>query len=231
MPQRVCEPVTPLSAAMREGSRPEHEEAEGTGFVADLLAGRAHPDRYAAYLLRLRVVYAALERAVRDHRAHPAVAAVHDESLCRVDALDADLDHWWPGRDRAVSSPAADRYRERIEEAGTTPPLLVAHHYTRYLGDLSGGRMLARALRRGYPGQGLDRRGLAFYDFPDVPKPVAYKRAYRVALDELSLSEAQRREVVEEVRHAFRLNRLLLDEVADLEVDGTARPRESAGRP
>ena len=210
MPQRVCEPVTPLSAAMREGSRPEHEEAEGTGFVADLLAGRAHPDRYAAYLLRLRVVYAALERAVRDHRDHPAVAAVHDESLCRVDALDADLDHWWPGRDRAVSSPAADRYRERIEEAGTTPPLLVAHHYTRYLGDLSGGRMLAQALRRTY---GLDRRGLAFYEFDAIPKPVAYKRAYRDRLDALDLDDAARADVVGEVRRAFRLNRDLLDEV------------------
>ncbi|WP_281369062.1 hypothetical protein [Nocardioides ungokensis] len=42
--------------------------------------------------------------------------------------------------------------------------------------------------------------------------------------------------MVEEVRHAFRLNRLLLDEVAGLEVggtevDGTGRPREPAGRP
>jgi heme oxygenase len=211
VPQRVCEPVPPLSAAMREGSRPEHEEAEGAGFVADLLAGRAHPDRYAAYLLRLRVVYAALERAVRDHRDHPAVAAVHDESLCRVDALDADLDHWWPGRDRAVSSPAADRYRARIEEAGTTPPLLVAHHYTRYLGDLSGGRMLAQALRRTWPG--LDRRGLAFYEFDAIPKPVAYKRAYRDRLDALDLDDAARADVVGEVRRAFRLNRDLLDEV------------------
>jgi len=211
----VCEPVTPLSVAMREGSRPEHEEAEGTGFVADLLAGRAHPDRYAAYLLRLRVVYAALERAVRDHRAHPAVAAVHDESLCRVEALDADLDHWCPERDRAVASPAADRYRERIEEARTTPPLLVAHHYTRYLGDLSGGRMLAQALRRTWPG--LDRRGLAFYEFDAIPKPVAYKRAYRDRLDALDLGDATRAGVVEEVRRAFRLNRDLLDEVGALD--------------
>ena len=210
MPQRVCEPVTPLSAAMREGSRPEHEEAEGTGFVADLLAGRAHPDRYAAYLLRLRVVYAALEQAVREHRHHPAVAAVYDESLCRRDALDADLDHWWPGWDRAVSSPAADRYRERIEEARAVPPLLVAHHYTRYLGDLSGGRMLAQALRRSH---GLDRRGLAFYEFDAIPKPVAYKRAYRDRLDALDLGDAARAGVVEEVRRAFRLNRDLLEEV------------------
>ena len=221
----------PLSLAMREGSRGDHEHAESSGFVADLMAGRAHPARYAAYLRRLRVVYAALESAVHEHRLDVAVTRVYDEALCRLDALDRDLAHWTPGHDGAVTSAAAAAYRERIEHAGQRPHRLVAHHYTRYLGDLSGGRMLARALRRGYPGQGLDRDGLAFYDFPDVPKPVAYKRAYRAALDELPLSEARCREVVEEVRHAFRLNRMLLDEVAALDVDGTARPRESAGRP
>ena len=231
----------PLSLAMREGSRGDHEHAESSAFVADLMAGRAHPARYAAYLRRLRAVYAALESAVDEQRHHVAVARVHDDALCRLDALDRDLAHWAPGHDGAVASTAAAAYRDRIERAGQRPHLLVAHHYTRYLGDLSGGRMLARALRRGYPGQGLDGHGLAFYDFPDVPKPVAYKRAYRDALDDLPLSEGQRREVVEEVRQAFRLNRLLLDEVVALDIDGpglddpehdsTTRCRESAGRP
>jgi len=236
---------------MREGSRGDHEHAESSAFVADLMAGRAHPARYAAYLRRLRAVYAALEAAVDEQRHHVAVARVHDDALCRLDALDRDLAHWAPGAAGAATSTAAAAYRERIERAAHRPHLLVAHHYTRYLGDLSGGRMLARALRRGYPGQGLDRHGLAFYDFPDVPKPVAYKRAYRATLDDLPLTEDQRGEVVQEVRHAFRLNRLLLDEVAGLEVDGTEvhgtgvgdtvvdgtvvdgirRPRESAGRP
>lgn len=205
---------TPLSVAMREGSRHEHEQAEGTDFVSDLLAGRAPRHQYAAYLARLRDVYAALEQAVRDHRDDPAVAQVHDETLCRGEALDADLDFWWPGADRTSGSPAADRYRERIERARSTPALLVAHHYTRYLGDLSGGRMLAQAMRRSY--EGLDRGGLAFYEFDAVPKPVAYKRAYRDRLDGLRLTPPLRTAMVEEVRSAFRLNHALLDEVATL---------------
>lgn len=225
----------PLSLAMREGSRGDHERAESSGFVADLMAGRAHPARYAAYLRRLRVVYAALEPAVHQHRHDLAVTPVYDAALCRLDALDRDLTHWEPGHREpghvALVSPAAAAYRERIERAGRRPHLLVAHHYTRYLGDLSGGRMLARALRRGYPGRGLDRQGLAFYEFPDVPKPVAYKRSYRAALDALPLTGAQQGEVVEEVRHAFGLNRLVLDEVAALVLDGPSRCCEPAGRP
>lgn len=205
---------TPLSVAMREGSRREHQQAEGTDFVSDLVAGRAHRDQYAGYLARLRGVYAALESAVNDHRHDPAVAQVYDESLCRLDALDADLAFWGPAADRDTGSPAAESYRARIDEARATPSLLVAHHYTRYLGDLSGGRMLAQAMRRGYPG--LDRGGLAFYEFGAIPKPVAYKRAYRTRLDDLRLGPAVRAAVVEEVRHAFRLNHALLDEVAAL---------------
>lgn len=226
--------TVPLAEALREGSRADHEHAEASAFVTDLMAGRAHPARYAAYLQRLRVVYAALEAAVREHHTHPAVAAVHDESLVRLEALDHDLAHW----DRRTAgnrcdetagvprSPAATAYRERVQRAAQRPHLLVAHHYTRYLGDLSGGRMLATALRRGYPDHGLDEAGLSFYDFPAIPKPVAYKRAYRAALDDLEVDETARAELVEEVREAFRLNRALLDEVAALPVE---REREVSG--
>jgi heme oxygenase len=200
----------PLSTALREGSADEHRRAEGSSFVGDLLAGRATGAQYAGYLLRLRVVYAALESSLRAHREHPLVAAVYDADLDRTGALDVDLDHWWPG-DRPAASAAAGAYRDRIEAAA--PGLLVAHHYTRYLGDLSGGRMLARALMVARDG---DDAGLAFYDFPAVPKPVAYKRDYRDRLDALPLTGAQRGELVEEVRRAFRLNRALLDEVSAL---------------
>lgn len=204
----------PLSAALREGSRAEHEEAESSDFVTELMAGRAHPGQYAAYLRRLRVVYAALEAAVRDHRDDRAVGQVYDESLTRVPALDRDLDHWAPGADPATTSTAAAAYRDRIEEARTRPHLLVAHHYTRYLGDLSGGQLVAQSLRRGYAG--LESDGLAFYTFPDIAKPGAYKRAYRARLDGLDLTAPDRSGMVEEVRRAFRLNRDVFREVAGL---------------
>ena len=202
-----------LSDALREGSAAEHRAAEASPFVGDLLAGRATRRQYAGYLHRLRVVYAALEAALHSHRDHPAVAAVYDEGLVRTDALDRDLEHWSPGAGQEPASAGARAYRDRIETASATPELLVAHHYTRYLGDLSGGRMLARALRAARDG---DDTGLAFYDFPAVPKPVPYKRDYRDRLDALTLTSVQQRALVDEVRCAFRLNRGLLDEAAAL---------------
>jgi heme oxygenase len=197
---------------MRLGSRAEHEQAEEAPFVADLLAGRVDQQGYAEYLLRLRTVYDALEGAVRAHADDPAVAAVHDPDLERVPALDADLDHWLPDGPRTVSSPAVTAYRDRLAGARAWGPLLAAHHYTRYLGDLSGGQAIGRVVDRAF---GRTGRGVAFYDFPAIPRPKPYKDAYRARLDALDLSPDETARVVDEVRAAFRLNQGLFAELAD----------------
>ncbi len=202
----------PLSAAMREGSRVEHELAEDSRFISELLAGRVDRQGYAEYLLRLRTVYATMETVIRARLDDPAVAAVHDPALERLDALDADLDHWLPGGPRTTSSPAAAAYGKRLEAAGAWGGLLAAHHYTRYLGDLSGGQAIGRSLDRTF---GLGGRGIAFYDFPAIPKPKVYKDGYRARLDALGLDAAETDLVVREVQVAFRLNRAVFAELAD----------------
>lgn len=206
-----------LSTAMREGSRAEHEAAEGSLFVGELLAGRISTAGYAAYLRRLRVVYAALEGAVRRHAAHPVVAAVADPALERLAALDADLAHWAPGTDPAapldaVDSPAAHAYADRITAAAAWGGLLAAHHYTRYLGDLSGGQAIGRLLDREFS---LDGAGTAFYAFPGIPKPKPYKDAYRARLDALGLGVAEVDRIVAEVKVAFGLNQALFAELGE----------------
>lgn len=202
-----------LSVAMREGSQAEHQAAEDSAFMSELLGGRVNERGYADYLLRLRQVYAVMEEVVRAHQGEPAVAAVHDSALERLGAIDADLDRWHPAGDRAVASPAADAYCARLRAAADEwPVLLVAHHYTRYLGDLSGGQAIGRILDRTFE---LDGAGIAFYDFPEIEKPKIYKDGYRARLDALGLTAAEQERVVEEVRAAFRLNRALFAELAE----------------
>lgn len=84
-------PTVPLSALVRDGSTAEHEAAEGSTFMSELLDGRISPDGYAHYLAVLRPVYEALERVGREMAADPLVAAVLDPDLERLAALDADL--------------------------------------------------------------------------------------------------------------------------------------------
>ncbi|MGE2715214.1 heme oxygenase (biliverdin-producing) [Mycolicibacterium litorale] len=197
-----------LSDALKEGSAAEHDAAEQSPFLTELLAGRVGASGYADYLLRLRVVYAALEEAVRARRHDPAVAAVYDPALERLAAIDADLDHWAPGGGHVVESSAAQAYRDRL--AGITwGPALVAHHYTRYLGDLSGGQAMGRILDREF---GLGGAGLAFYDFPMRVKP--YKDAYRARLDGMGLDAEEVGRAVDEVKVAFGLNQAVFDELA-----------------
>jgi heme oxygenase (biliverdin-producing, ferredoxin) len=202
-----------LSAAMREGSLAEHQAAEDSTFMSELLGGRVNERGYADYLLRLRGVYATMEQVVREHRDDPAVAAVHDLALERLEAIDADLDHWAPDSPRTVESPATDAYRQRLAEAAAAwPTLLVAHHYTRYLGDLSGGQAIGRILDRTFE---LDGAGIAFYDFAAIEKPKIYKDGYRARLDALDLTAEQKARVVDEVKVAFRLNQALFAELGE----------------
>ena len=204
-----AEDVQPFSVAMKVGSAAEHEAAEQSPFVSELLAGRVNGQGYADYLLRLRVVYSALEDAVRARHDDPLVAAVYDPALERVTAIDADLDHWAPGNSQEVESPAAQAYRDRITGA-SWGGALVAHHYTRYLGDLSGGQAIGKILDRTF---GLGGAGLAFYEFPIRPKP--YKDAYRARLDGLGLDADEIARAVGEVKVAFGLNQALFDELGD----------------
>ncbi|WP_240617350.1 heme oxygenase (biliverdin-producing) [Nocardioides speluncae] len=203
----------PLSRAMREGSQAEHTEAETSSFMAELLAGRVNERGYTAYLLRLREVYAALEETGRRLAGDPAVAAVLDPALDRLAAIDADLAHWTGEASADLDSPAAAAYRARIEAtSGGHSALYLAHHYTRYLGDLSGGQVIGRMLTREF---GLDGAGVDFYEFPAIPKPKPYKDAYRARLDALRLSPDEKQRVVDEVRVAFRLNHALFSELGE----------------
>jgi heme oxygenase (biliverdin-producing, ferredoxin) len=205
---KATETRRPLSAAMKEGSAAEHARAEQSPFVTELLAGRVNNHGYADYLLRLRVVYAALEEAVRTRRHDPLVAAVYDPLLERLPAIEADLEYWDPDGSNVVQSPAADAYRIRIAEASWGGALL-AHHYTRYLGDLSGGQAIGKILDRTFS---LGGAGLAMYRFPMRPKP--FKDRYRARLDALRLEPDAVGRAVDEVKVAFGLNQALFDELS-----------------
>ncbi|HIZ99388.1 MAG TPA: biliverdin-producing heme oxygenase [Candidatus Janibacter merdipullorum] len=64
-------PDTALSTLVREGSRAEHSDAEGSTFMTELLAGRLDGAGYAHYLAVLRPVYAALEGGWPEARRRP----------------------------------------------------------------------------------------------------------------------------------------------------------------
>lgn len=204
----TASPDRSLSALLRTGSQAEHREAEGSSFMSELLAGRVDERGYAHYLGRLRRVYAALESVSGRLADDEIAAAVIDPALHRLAAIDADLAFWGTSDE---ASPATDAYVERIEASTSWGGLFIAHHYTRYLGDLSGGQAIGRILTREFD---LSGEGVAFYDFAEVPKPKPYKDAYRARLDALPLEADQRAAVLDEVKVVFALNGGLFDELS-----------------
>lgn len=201
-----------LAAQMREGSQAEHQDAEGSSFMAALLDGKIQPAGYAVYLSMLQPIYAALESAAESLADDPIASAVIDPALYRHNAITRDLDHWAPQAVPAMASKAVDDYVNRINQTVQRPEFYLAHHYTRYLGDLSGGQAIGRVLSRTY---GLESSaGVEFYEFTAIPKPKPYKDAYRARLDALLLSEEQQAQIVAEVREVFNLNGAIFQELS-----------------
>jgi heme oxygenase (biliverdin-producing, ferredoxin) len=215
--------ATPFSAIVREATQEQHARAEQSSFMADLLGGHLGVEAFAGYTEQLYFVYEALEEGAARLAGDPVAGPFLRPELARVPALVRDLVHLrGPGwRGAAEPLPATAAYAERVRAAAAGWPAgYVAHHYTRYLGDLSGGQVIRSVAERtwGFVPKG---DGVRFYVFDAIGNPAAFKREYRLALDGLAVAGAERERVVEECRTAFALNTALF---ADL---GARFPRRS----
>lgn len=203
----------PLSARLRDDTRDDHEYAEASPFITAYLAGRVPRDGYAAFQAQLWFIYAALESPSQALRDDPVVAPFLDPRLDRLPSLARDLrvllgDDW---RSRVRPGAATSAHADRIAEvARTWPAGFVAHHYLRYLGDLSGGRALGARARKLY---GLTDEGASFYRFEGIDSPREFKDQYRRLLDAAPWGPAEQDRIVDEARVGFRLTREMFEEL------------------
>ncbi len=208
-----------FSAALREATADVHRQAERTGFIADLLRGRATRAGYVLFLRNLVPVYTALEAALDVHIGADdgATGCTHalppfaDRRLRRLPALLADLEALaGTGWKRVYPVlPEADAYALAVASAGRGDGhRLLAHAYARYLGDLSGGQILKPLLARLY---GLAPETLTCYDVPALADLRAPKVALREALDTVQADGAAA--IIAEALDAFRHTIALSDAV------------------
>lgn len=209
---------TPLSEALKTETAAAHTRAEDSAFVEQLIAGGACAPAFTALVAQQLVFYRAMEDVLHRHYLDdPLVGAVADRKLDRVPALELDMaHHFGPDYDVRLATgeiricPATTAYATAFTTAHS-PEMMLANHYVRYLGDLSGGQIIARMVGRHY---GIPDEGLHFYRFAEIPKPRPYKDAYRARLDALDLTPVQRGRVIEAAVESFEQNRRIF---ADLE--------------
>lgn len=207
---------TPFSTLIRLASHERHTTVQTSHFMDHLLAGRLDVEAYARYTEELWFVYRALEGAAKTLEGDPVAGPFIRPELMRTAELERDLKHLRGAGarpDRLVPLPATAAYAARIEEcARTWPAGYVAHHYTRYLGDLSGGQVLRDMAEKTW---GFDRRGdgVRFYVFEQIPNPAAFKRGYRELLDSVDADDLEKQRMVDECRLAFDHNVAILREL------------------
>lgn len=198
-----------LSAELRDATAAAHTDAESSAFITELMQGQRDAASFAVLTAQLLYIYRALEQALREHYTdHPLVAQMDDSRLDRVAALESDLTHLVGDFEAAIADgslpivPATRRYAELLSSEHTAERIL-ANHYVRYLGDLSGGQAIAALVGRHY---GVAAEGLSFYRFEGIEKLKVFKDEYRARLDQLQPDQESRARLVGAAVEAFSLN-------------------------
>lgn len=150
-----------------------------------------------------------MEEEIERNKDHPHFAPLYfPAELHRHQALACDLEYFYgPNwQSQVTCSQATQRYVDRIHQVGQEDPvLLVAHAYTRYMGDLSGGQVLRKVAQRALklPPTG---EGVKFYQFDAIHSAKAFKQLYRSRMNELDLDMDIKKRLVEEAVRAFQFN-------------------------
>ncbi|XP_002743767.2 heme oxygenase 1 [Callithrix jacchus] len=208
-----------LSEALKEATNEVHTQAENAEFMRNFQKGQVTREGFKLVMASLHHIYVALEEEIEHNKESPVFAPLYfPEELHRKAALEQDLAFWYGPHWQEVIpyTPAMQRYVKRLHEVGhAEPELLVAHAYTRYMGDLSGGQVLKKIAQKALdlPSSG---EGLAFFTFPNIDSATKFKQLYRSRMNSLEMTPEVRQRVMEEAKTAFLLNIQLFEELQEL---------------
>lgn len=207
-----------LSAELRAATAAEHKDAENSPFIVMLMSGRLSLADYTRYLVNMAWLYSALEKQVAEGVPMPGSEELWDERLLRLPSITYDLENLGVADWRETTRPsdAMESYISHIESlGGRSDYRLIAHHYTRYLGDLSGGQAIAALVARHY---GASEDQLSFYRFERIDNIVRFKEHYRECLDRVTLIDDEWENLLEEARQAFRRNQSVFSDLNSPEI-------------
>lgn len=214
-----------LAARLRSETHALHVRAERAGVMPAILEGRVTAALYCLLLRNLHDIYVQLESSLSQHAHDASVAPVVFPELFREAPLAQDLrvlygEAW---RTDIPRLPTTQRYVERLVVISAEQPvLLVAHAYVRYLGDLSGGQLLARVVRSLVPAGAAS--GTQFYEFGAARAVAELARRFRAGLDAIPVDAEAAAAIIGEAQWAFRAHAQLFEEIAASASEESAAP-------
>ena len=131
---------------LREVTADKHKQVEELPFVQHLLQGGVSQEHYVVYLAEMAEIYAVLETAADNAGLLDTLDGLH-----RAARIKQDLEELSPGH-QTVLSPSTQEYLQYLANLAVSDRSadLFAHVYVRHLGDMYGGKLIARMV----PGSG-----------------------------------------------------------------------------
>ncbi|KAG8138202.1 hypothetical protein E2320_004113, partial [Naja naja] len=222
-----------LSEALKENTKDVHEEAENTEFMKIFQKGQVSLHEFKLYLGSLYYIYVALEEESERNKDNPVYEPVYfPNELNRTAALEDDLEYFYgPTWKKDIQcQEETQKYVDRIHHVGQhEPELLVAHAYTRYLGDLSGGQILKKIAQKSLslPNTG---KGLSFFNFSGITNISKFKQLYRARMNSIPMDSSTIERIVEEARKSFLLNIEVFQELQKLANQGKPPQNNHLGK-
>lgn len=205
-----------FSETLRAATAPAHDVANAAPWITALLGGQLTVAAFGALSSQLYFVYSAIEQAAEAMRDDPVGGKFVFDELTREPALREDMAFYYgPSWESEISPlPSTEEYCARIREVAFTDACaFVAHHYTRYLGDLAGGQVIRHKLKHLY---GVTGPGALFYTFDRIPSTPRFRETYRELLNTAPWGPQEHKRVIMESIRGFELN---VDIFSDLAKD------------
>ena len=190
---------------IKASSDAAHAEAENAPFISSLMAGSLTQVSYRDYLAAFLPIYKAMESLLHERNESQILGYFNHKALDRSEYIAHDLATLNAILGSEFDGTSLHSVKNYLQRLGSeiSDARLLAHHYIRYLGDLSGGQAISKLVSRHYS---ISDDALTFYNFTNIGDAVYYKKRYRDLLNLAPLTSEEKSEFLDEVTHLYRLS-------------------------
>lgn len=205
---------TPFIDRMKEETLEAHDESKDSGFAVTIMSGEWSPLAFVEWQRALFPVYNTLETILKKNRKDPILSIFDHRKLDRSDRILHDLATYDvdPILDPSLL-PCVQDYVACVAATDGNTPRILAYHYTRYMGDMIGGQVIARSMKEKY---GMSEDSLTCYDFSEIGDLHHYRKNYKILIELLPWSDQEREDFVDEIKTAYQINAVLFQELYDM---------------